>query len=263
MNGLPLAPLGIVALASVLLMTIGWEVQRRTRNAGLADAIWAGAMGAAAVYYAWTGIGGDLPRLLVAMLGGLWGARLSLFLLARVLSEEEDGRYRHLRQHWADSQPKFFGFFMAQALFTTLFSVPFLVASSNPRDGFDAWIILGLVIWCGSLAGETLADHQLARFRRNPANQGTTCRSGLWRYSRHPNYFFEWLHWFAWVAISIGSAWWWLALLGPLLMGASLVYVTGIPFAEAQSLRSRDADYRRYQQETSMFFPWPPKPPRQ
>ncbi|MCK7593857.1 DUF1295 domain-containing protein [Pseudomarimonas salicorniae] len=259
MSGLPLLPLLHVLLATMVVMAIGWEIQRRTRNAGIVDVLWAAAMGGAAIYYSTVGVGCNLPRLLVAMLGGVWAARLSLFLLWRVLHEEEDGRYRYLRRHWNDSQPRFFAFFMGQALFTALFSVPFLVASSKPHNPVDVWVVLGVLVWAGSLAGESIADRQLARFRSNPENRGKTCRAGLWRYSRHPNYFFEWLHWFAWVFLSIGSEVWWLALLGPLLMGASLVWVTGIPFAEAQSLRSRGEDYRRYQEETSMFFPWFPK----
>jgi steroid 5-alpha reductase family enzyme len=259
MNGLSLAPLLHVLLATAVVMALGWEIQRRSRNAGIVDAIWAASMGGAAVYYASIGEGCSLPRLLVAMLGGIWAARLSLFLLHRVLREPEDGRYAYLRAHWRDSQPKFFGFFMLQAGFTALFSMPFLVAASSHRDHWDGWIIVGVLVWAGSLAGESIADRQLARYRADPSNRGKTCRVGLWRYSRHPNYFFEWLHWFGWVFISIGSPWWWLALIGPLLMGASLLWITGIPFTEAQSLRSRGDDYRRYQQETSMFFPWFPR----
>jgi len=250
-------PLLHVLLAAMVLMMVGWEVQRRTRNAGLVDALWAAAMGGAAVYYALVGSGADLPRLLVAMLGGIWGARLSLFLLARVLREEEDGRYRFLRTHWQDHQGKFFGFFMAQAAFTAIFSVPFLVVANNPQPGLTIWMLAGMLVWAGSLLGESIADQQLARFRSDPSNRGKTCRAGLWGYSRHPNYFFEWLHWFGWVLMSVGAPLWWLSLLGPVLMGASLVWITGIPFSEAQSLRSRGDDYRRYQRETSMFFPWP------
>lgn len=250
-----------VLLATAVLMAIGWEIQRRTRNAGVVDAIWAAAMGSAAVYYATIGAGCSLPRLLVAMLGGIWGARLSLHLLARILREPEDGRYRHLRRHWNDSQPKFFGFFMLQAGFTALFSIPFLVAASSTCGRLNGWMIAGVLVWIGSLVGESIADQQLARFRDNPANRGRTCRDGLWRWSRHPNYFFEWLHWFAWVLLSVGAPWWWLSLIGPVLMGASLVWGTGIPFTEAQALRSRGDDYRRYQQETSMFFPWFPRKP--
>ena len=244
---------------SILAMALTWELQRRTQNAGYVDVVWAALMGGSAIFYSAFGCGAGWPRFLVAMLGGIWGFRLSLHLLSRVLHEAEDGRYRFLRQHWNGNQLKFFGFFMGQALLTTLFSLPFLVASSNAVMGLGPWAIAGIVVWLVSLGGESLADSQLARFRAASSNRGKTCRQGLWRYSRHPNYFFEWLHWFSYVLLSIGSPWWWLSLAGPLLMGASLVWVTGIPFTEAQALRSRGEDYRRYQRETSVFFPWFPK----
>ena len=252
----PFEPLLAVFAVSVVAMTATWELQRRTHNAGYVDVVWAALMGGAAIFYSAVGAGSNAPRLLVAMLGGIWGFRLSLHLLSRVLHEAEDGRYRFLREHWGGSQLKFFGFFMLQAVMTAVFSLPFLVAASNPISNLGLCALAAVVIWVFSLAGESIADSQLARFRANPCNKGKTCRAGLWRYSRHPNYFFEWLHWFSYVLLSIGSPWWWLSLAGPVLVGVSLMWVSGIPFTEAQSLRSRGEDYRRYQRETSVFFPW-------
>ena len=121
--------------------------------------------------------------------------------------------------------------------------------------------ILALLIALGSLFGESIADHQLAEFRQKPANSGKVCDSGLWRYSRHPNYFFEWLHWWAYVAFALGGPKAWVSLLGPLLMYIFLRYITGIPHAERSSLRSRGEAYRNYQQTTSPFFPWIPRLP--
>jgi steroid 5-alpha reductase family enzyme len=110
-----------------------------------------------------------------------------------------------------------------------------------------------------AVAGEAIADRQLQRFRENPANRGQVCQTGLWRYSRHPNYFCEWLHWWAYVACSgLRPVTLW-GLLGPLAMWWFLNRVTGIPPTEAQSLKSRGEAYRRYQQTTSRFFPWPPR----
>ena len=100
---------------------------------------------------------------------------------------------------------------------------------------------------------------QLAAFRAQPSNRGRTCRSGLWRYSRHPNYFFEWLHWFAYVALAVGSPVSWLAWSGPVVMYLFLRYISGIPFTEANALRSRGDDYREYQRTTPMLFPWFPR----
>lgn len=140
-----------------------------------------------------------------------------------------------------------------------LCSLPFLVAANNTTRGFTGWSLAAVAVWVASVGGESLADHQLARWRHRPGNRGHACREGLWRYSRHPNYFFEWTHWFAYVLLSVGSERWWLSLAGPLLMGLSLRWVTGVPFAEAQALRSRGDDYRRYQRETRVFFPWFPR----
>lgn len=248
-----------VWICAAVFMTAVWWIQRVTRNAGFVDVAWSASLGAAALYYGTMAEGALLPRLTVALLAAIWGFRLALHLLHRVLNETEDGRYAFLRQHWQGSQFKFFVFFQAQALAVTLFSIPFLVAASNPINDFTIAIALGICVWLVSLAGESLADWQLARFRANPRQRGTTCREGLWRYSRHPNYFFEWTHWFAYVCLAWGSPYFALSLIGPILMLITLCWVSGIPFVEAQSLRSRGDDYREYQRTTSMLIPWFPK----
>lgn len=252
-------PLLIVALIAALAMTGTWSLQRRTRNTGFVDVCWAGSLGFAALYYSITADGGLAPRLLVAMLGGIWGFRLAIHLLARVLAEPEDGRYAYLRAHWNNDQRKLYAFFLAQALLVVLFSVPFLVAAHNPNEGPTFPMLAAVIIWLIALGGEALADQQLARFRADRRNRGRTCREGLWAWSRHPNYFFEWLHWFAYVLMAWDAPWGWLAWLGPVLMGISLNWITGIPYVEAQALRSRGDDYRAYQREVSRFIPWFPK----
>jgi steroid 5-alpha reductase family enzyme len=141
-----------------------------------------------------------------------------------------------------------------------LFALPFAATARSPVDSAWPWIVLAVTIWMGSVAGEAAADRQLARFRADPANRGRTCREGLWRYSRHPNYFFEWLHWFAYVALAAGSPWFWLAWTGPVVMYVFLRWISGIPYTEAQALRTRGEDYRDYQRRTPMLFPWFPTP---
>lgn len=246
-------------LVSAVTMAVVWWIQVRTRNAGYVDVAWAALLGVAALYYGLASDGALAPRLTVALLAATWGFRLALHLLHRVLNESEDGRYAFLRQHWNGNQFKFFAFFQVQALSVALFSVPFLVAASNPVEGISLWTALGVLVWFASLAGESVADLQLARFRADPRNRGKTCRVGMWRYSRHPNYFFEWLHWFAYVLLAVGAAYAWLALIGPILMLVSLCWVSGIPFVEAQALRSRGDDYREYQRTTSALIPWFPR----
>jgi steroid 5-alpha reductase family enzyme len=250
--------LGLIFLVVVILMIFGWRWQRRRQNAGIVDVIWAAGLAIAAVLGALLSSGALMPRLLVGACGGLWGARLAGHLWQRVSGESEDGRYRALREHWAGDQRKFFGFFQFQALLVALFAVPFVMAGGNPTVS-PAWLAAGVALFCLSVGGEWLADAQLARFRADPAHRGRTCRSGLWRYSRHPNYFFEWLHWFTYVAFAIGAPQGWLALGGPLVMYLFLRFVSGIPYTEAQALRTRGDDYREYQRTTSLLFPWPPK----
>lgn len=246
-------------LLAALAMTAGWAWQRRRDNAGIVDVIWAAGVGGSALLYAATGGGAALPRITVAILVGVWGLRLGWHLWARVRSEPEDGRYAQLRAHWLGDQRKLFAFFQFQALLIVLFSLPLLAVASNPAGGVTGWWIAGVAIWLASVVGESIADRQLARFRSDRANAGRTCRIGLWRYSRHPNYFFEWTHWFAYVCLAVGSPWAWLAWLGPVVMWVFLRWVSGIPYTEAQALRTRGDDYRDYQRSTPMLIPWFPR----
>jgi steroid 5-alpha reductase family enzyme len=246
--------LGWAALA--VLMALLWLRQLQTRNATSVDAAWSAGMGVLAIGYALLSDGLPARRLLTGGLAAIWAARLAWHLVSdRVLGRPEDGRYRAMREHWGARAPLFFFlFYQGQAIVATVFSVPILAAM---RGGpLDDWATAGAIVWLLAVGGETLADAQLARFRADPANKGRSCRAGLWRLSRHPNYFFEWTHWFSYVLIGHGA---WLTWLGPALMLLFLFRLTGIPYTEQQALRSRGEDYRAYQRETSVFFPWFPK----
>nr|QWM97313.1 hypothetical protein [Lysobacter sp.] len=248
--------------AMAAVMTAGWLWQRRRDNAGIVDVLWSAGVGAGAVACAAFGAGDARVRLLVAVCGGLWGLRLAWHLWRRVRSEDEDGRYRHLRAHWHGHQGKFFLFFQFQALLVPLFCLPFAAAAANASLRVP-WLAAGVAVWALAWAGEAVADRQLARFRADPGNRGRTCDTGLWRYSRHPNYFSEWLHWFAYALFAVGSPLAWVAWTGPATMYLFVRYLSGVPFTEAQALRTRGEDYRRYQQRTPMFFPWFPRASRE
>jgi steroid 5-alpha reductase family enzyme len=243
-------------------MALLWIVERIRSDATHVDVAWAFAIGALALFYGLTTPGPMRQRVLVTSMAVIWSLRLGCHLLfTRVLGKRgEDGRYRELRARWGPRAPAyFFVFFQAQALLAWVFSLPILAALGNPRPG-PVLELCAVLSWATALVGEAIADRQLARFRRKPESKGRTCREGLWRYSRHPNYFFEWLGWWAYVALAVGSNGFWVALIGPILLGFLLFRVTGIPATEAQALRTRGDEYRRYQASTSVFVPWFPKP---
>jgi steroid 5-alpha reductase family enzyme len=259
MNGLSIWWLLLAGWAAMaLLVAVLWAVSWR-RNAGIIDVAWSGGIGVL-VLACIPFVEGYGPRKwLAAGLAAVWSFRLAYHILRRFLREPEDGRYQDLRAHWGDrARPYLFWFFEAQAVLVALFVLPVLIAMRNPEPRWTAWDVAGVAVWLAAVLGETIADRQLRRFRDDPANRGTTCRSGLWAWSRHPNYFFEWVHWWAYLLIAAGDPQWWLALLGPAVMLFFLLKVTGIPATEARARKSR-ADYADYQRTTSAFVPWPPR----
>lgn len=244
-------------------MGAAWARQRRTKNAGIVDVLWSAGLGIAAVLYAALADGWGPRKVLVAGLVGLWSARLTWHLAQRVGSEDEDGRYAELRDELgANTDRWFFWFFQAQALLDVLLSLVFLRLVTAPVDAWRVQDLAGAALFLVAQGGEAIADRQLAQWRANPENRGRTCRAGLWRYSRHPNYFFEWIHWIAYAVMGIGLAGWPFLWLAPAAMLFLVLKVTGIPPTERQALRSRGADYRRYQEETNAFFPGPARSAR-
>ncbi len=231
-------------------------------NYGFVDVAWSYAFAPVAVFYAWSGDGWYLRRFMIAGLAVLWSVRLGSHLLKRVAGHHpvEDSRYVQMRRDWADRfHPKMFGFFQLQAVTVALLSVPFLLPVCNPTPAFHVLELAGVTLWFAALFGESVADAQLAAFRRDPANRGRVCDAGLWRYSRHPNYFFEWLVWVGYFVFALASPWGWVAGIGPASILFLLLRVSGIPLNEEAALRSKGDAYRRYQQATSAFVPWFPK----
>ena len=253
----PARALGVLWALSAAVMCLGWLWQRRRHNAGVADVLWAMLLVSGAWLLAAVGAGALTARVSLALLGGLWGMRLARHLARRVRGEPEDGRYQALRARWRGAQGRWFAFFQMQAVSIPLFALPFVAVAANAHLR-PPWLAAGALIGLLGVLGESLADRQLARFRAAPGHRGRTCRAGLWRYSRHPNYFFEWLHWFAYVAWSVGSPYAPLAWLGPLTMYVFLRFLSGVPWTEQQAVRTRGADYLDYQRSTSPFFPWFP-----
>lgn len=238
------------------VMAAAWVAQHRLRNAGWVDAFWTFGLGATGISVAI--LGGIGPRrYLVAGLMGAWAIRLGSHIVGRTRNAPEDSRYAHFRKDWAESfAARMFGFLQIQAGAAALLLVPVLLAAASPRA--MGWLDAAAVaVALFAFAGEGVADRQLQAFRSDPRNHGRVCDTGFWAYSRHPNYVFEWLHWWAYPMFAIGSGWGWLALIGPAFMYWLLVHVSGIPPLEAQMLRSRGDAYRTYQQRVSAFLPLP------
>lgn len=234
-----------------------WLLHLKLNNASVVDPGWALGLALLGLLYAIFGSGYLLRRWLIAGMSAVWGLRLAVYLARRIWGEPEEGRYQQLRREWGGNIAfKFLVFFEFQALLDLVLSLPFLLAVLNSKAELHILEYIGVGLWLVAIVGESFADAQLAMFKRDPTNRGMVCQSGLWNYSRHPNYFFEWLVWIAWAVFALASPWGWLALVCPALMLYFLYRVTGIPATEAQALRSKGDAYRQYQATTSAFVPW-------
>ena len=265
MTVLYLEALAGIALSLSVLMAIAWMVQQRTGNSGWVDTIWTFSVGLVGASSALWPIGGAAPNArqwLVAALVAIWSLRLGSHIAMRSAGISDDPRYAAFAKEWGvDSPRRMLVFLQNQAFGSIPLVFAIFIAARFPSDELRLQDYLGALILFVGIAGEALADAQLKNFRRLPANKGRVCDAGLWRWSRHPNYFFEWFGWLAYpiIAISPDYPWGWATLLAPVFMYWILVHVTGIPPLEQQMLRSRGERYRDYQLRTSMFFPLPPQ----
>jgi steroid 5-alpha reductase family enzyme len=257
----------IVAAAISSIMASAWYVQRRTGNSGWVDVTWSlGVGGVAAIAAAWP-VGYNGPhwrQLMVAFLAGSWCLRLGVHIAGRTRAATDDPRYRNLMVQWgSDAARRMFWFLQSQAAVGIILALSIVLAAHNPNPNLRMQDLIGLVTLLAAIVGEAIADWQLRVFKSDPANRKAVCDVGLWRWSRHPNYFFEWLSWCAYPIIAIDFAgqnlFGWLALAAPVCMYWVLVHLSGIPPLEDHMLRSRGKAFRAYQKRTRAFFPLPLK----
>lgn len=241
------------------VMTILWSIGMKIRNAAIVDVGWGLGYALVALISYLTIDGVPERQLIITVLVAFWGLRLAWHLLVdRILGgKPEEGRYVDIRARWKTRLPlKFFFFYQAQALMIVILALPVYLISLNP-DPEISWLEwLGIAIWLVGIMGETIADRQLKKFKDNPANKGKTCQVGLWRFSRHPNYFFEWVIWIGYFVTALAAPYGWIAIISPAAMLYVLLRVTGIPLTEIQAVKSRGEEYRQYQRTTSAFIPW-------
>jgi steroid 5-alpha reductase family enzyme len=257
----------IIAAALCLIMSGAWLIRERTGNSGWVDTTWTAGLGLVGIGAALLLPPHDFPprEMTVAVLIALWAARLGIHIAARSARIVDDPRYAKLAHDWGDRASwRMFVFLQQQALGSVPLALAVYLAAKNPAPAMRAQDWLGIAIVLIAVIGEAIADRQLRRFQSDPANRGEILDTGLWAWSRHPNYFFQWFGWLAWPVIAIdlsgGYPYGWLALIGPAVMYWVLRYATGVPHLEAHMARTRGAAFEDYQRRTSLFFPAPPKP---
>jgi len=249
-----------VACGTMGVFLAAWPLLVRAHREAWVDAMWALSIPAVAIAGAGLTGGWGPRRFLAALLPTIWGARLGWHLLVRLGAHAEDGRYRAMREAFGARHTLAMGpFFLMQGLLAAGLALPWWVVASRAEPRWHPLEWAGVATWIVGLVGTAMADRQLARWRQNPAHRGRTCRFGLWSWSRHPNYFFEWLGWCGVALIAWPAPHGWIGTAAALLLLLLVTRVSGIPFTEQQALRSRGDDYRAYQREVSSFLPRPPR----
>jgi steroid 5-alpha reductase family enzyme len=240
-------------------MALVWLWSYKIGNAGVVDIFWSYNFPVIAIILFLFAPAFETRKILLCGMVVIAGLRLGTHLAIRIFKHlrEEEPRYKQIRDDWGkNADKKMFGFFQMQAISNVLLAIPFFISAMNTGPGLSPFEYTGVVLWVISVVGEAVADQQLANFKKNPDNKGKVCDTGLWNYSRHPNYFFEWLMWASYFVFALGSPYGYLAVISPAIVLYLLLKVTGIPTTEQQSLKSRPVAYKKYQETTNKFVPW-------
>lgn len=253
----------LVAAALSLAMTVAWFAVTRGMKSGWVDAIWSFLIGAAGIVVVLAPVDGwpadPIRRVAIAAIAAFWSLRLGLHIARRTRKGGEDPRYARLMEEWGPLwKRRLFSFLQIQAAAALLLAVAIFLAARNPATAIQWSDVAGLAVLLLAVIGEGVADAQMTRFRADSANGGKVCDAGLWGWSRHPNYFFQWLGWTGYAIIAIGPVgnwpWGWAAIIGPAFMYLLLVHISGIPPLEAHLLRTRRAAFERYQRRVNAFW---------
>jgi len=259
MSGPWILALGAGMMAIIFLLAWAWA--KKWDNYSLVDAVWAFGIGLTGCLWLLINGGGVKHWVAIGLLG-IWSLRLGLHLERRIrrMYPEEDARYAKLREVWNGRVvSSFFWFFQAQGISVILLALPFLMISLDADRLWSGWESVGLAITLVGIFGEGIADSQMAGFKAKNSDSKAVCQEGLWRYSRHPNYFFEAVIWVGFYLFACGSEWGWATIHAPAMIIYLLLKVTGIPPTEAAAVRRKGAAYLSYQASTSPFIPWPPR----
>lgn len=245
-------------------MTLLWLVSLALRDSSIVDPFWGtGFVIANWVYFALTPDGFPARKWLIAILVTVWGLRLSLYLLRRNWGKGEDFRYQKFRR---DAGPSYWWrsyltVFLLQGVLLWVISAPLLAAQYSPTpDRLTLLDFLAIGVWVIGFFFEAAGDWQMARFKADPANKGKVLDTGVWRYTRHPNYFGDATQWWAYYLIALAGGGWW-TIFSPILMTTLLLRVSGVALLE-RTLTTTKPQYKEYVETTSAFVPWFPRKKR-
>jgi steroid 5-alpha reductase family enzyme len=252
---------GLTLLAVLIFMTALWLVSLTLRNAGIVDVFWGPGFVLVATASLAASDGFRGRQLLATALVAMWGLRLAGHIFTRSLGHGEDFRYARWREQagaafWWVS---YFRVFLLQGLLLWFISAPLLAAEINRNPNhFTPLDAAGALVWLVGFLFEAVADWQLARFKGDPANRGKVMRTGLWAYTRHPNYFGDATVWWGFFIIAAGTTDGWLTVFSPLIMTVLLLRISGVALLE-KGIVKRRPEYADYIESTSAFVPWAPR----
>lgn len=249
------------ALVVWAYMTLFYLLALAGKNASVADSGWGMGFILISTVLLNKNLDLSLLQMMVHILITVWGVRLAVHIFTRNLGRDEDWRYANWRREWGKHYPwrSYFQIFMLQGASMLVIAAPIFI--SNMELGANSLRLsayIGMAIWAVGFFFESIGDFQLQRFVRDPKTKGKIMKSGVWKYTRHPNYFGEVTQWWGLFVMVIGAPYWWLAIVSPGLITFLLLKVSGIPMLEKKWAKVKE--YQDYKKRTSAFFPWPPKP---
>jgi steroid 5-alpha reductase family enzyme len=248
-----------IALVVLLYMTIVFTIGRLLHRNDVADSAWGIGFIVASVMSLYLTDNFTETAVLATVLVVIWGARLSLHIALRNSKKSEDYRYKAMRQKWGTwfALRSYLNIFVTQGILLQIVVLPVLLITYFSEAGINVLTVVGLTGWLVGFVFESVGDAQLRRFKQAKNNRGKVLDTGLWRYSRHPNYFGEVTQWWSLAIMALAFPWGWLGLIGPALLTYLILRVSGVPLLEQKY--DTDPKYRTYKEQTSMFIPWPPK----
>lgn len=246
----------IPPLIIAVYMTILWVIAHFKHDNSIADVGWGIGFILIALSSFYLSPDRSVRSVIVTVLVLIWGVRISYYLIQRSWGRAEDSRYQALRASWGERQAlkAFLIVFVLQGILMLIIGYPIMLVNFMPPVSVGIPEMAAIALWCIGMLWEALGDYQLAQFMQNPLNRGRIMKEGLWRYTRHPNYFGESLMWSAIFLIALPVAYGWSAIVSPLMLTFILLKVSGVPLAEKPF--ENNPEYQQYKRETNTFFPW-------